>query len=147
MSGREGRNLGFLISLPQVLTLTGSARLFQTRWLTLTALDGFEEAWSAFLSIIKECSCSDSSEVRGHVWVWLSCFMMKISCLSIQGCHGSHEELPHHRGSGGVCQLSLPEELLRLTPQLRLFPAHCHAHQQPGREHTVCSHHQRNRAG
>jgi len=27
--------------------------------------DNFEEAWSAILNILKECSCSDTTEVRG----------------------------------------------------------------------------------
>ena len=48
---------------PQVLTLTGTARLIQTRWFTLVSLDGFEKAWSSFLDIIQTCALSASTEV------------------------------------------------------------------------------------
>ena len=55
----------------QVLTLTGSARLLQSRWTILSELDGFMEAWSTFLGIVRECAFSNTSEVSGCGFRWV----------------------------------------------------------------------------
>lgn len=53
--------------LIQVIVFNGVSRVIQSRLDALCQLDGFERAWTTLLDMIKDCTCSGSSEVSHTV--------------------------------------------------------------------------------
>ncbi|CAI8012315.1 Protein MON2 homolog, partial [Geodia barretti] len=83
----------------QVLTLSGTARLFQSRWDKLVSLPNFSKTWTTLLSTIKLCASSTSVEVSVAA---TNSFLSIVNTETIETkTETSQQQQQDNNGSGG----------------------------------------------